>query len=439
ATLTLGKIHWKLLRAANFMDALRFKKVKKYGNISTTEWTEFGNEVGADEINWWIFKKETQLTDLRKQTELALESAQILKTSSGKLENAHPETYDELLAMLRKFAEKHSGEIESICAYLSWLEGRDRMAPIILFTYRVWGSTRMSDRWIDVPIDAPPVPDANDMRICTEVVLGLRDRHFMTYDYVEGELSYEMWESMDPEQIADDSTISIPPSRILNRASRKIFKECSIYFAEIRDSLRNVLIDLDKFDEQKNLLHSDAFWREFIVKAVQSKKVETQIWDFKETLPIWHVKQQSERDRAKVNFAEDVASFANAEGGVLIVGVSDKREIVGLGDSPRELENRLKSAMEILTKHVEYQRDIMFFQQLEIPVKNEKKVCLVIVIAQARDTVGVNNGHGTYTYPVRQETGVERLSNLDLSTRKMHIKADNYDFIRQLKQFIVDN
>ena len=61
-----------------------------------------------------------------------------------------------------------------------------------------------------------------------------------------------------------------------------------------------------------------AFWREFIPKAAKAKIAEPQLWDFKETLAIWHVKGSEERQKAKVTFAgEDVASFANASGGVL--------------------------------------------------------------------------------------------------------------------------
>jgi len=59
ATLMLGNIHWTLLRAANLMDARRWNKVRTEGKgYFTSEMTDFGKEVGLDEINWWVFKKE---------------------------------------------------------------------------------------------------------------------------------------------------------------------------------------------------------------------------------------------------------------------------------------------------------------------------------------------------------------------------------------------
>ena len=53
-----------------------------------------------------------------------------------------------------------------------------------------------------------------------------------------------------------------------------------------------------------------------------------------------------------VTFAEDVASFANAEGGALILGVTDQRDIVGVG-SGQELESRLKFARDVLADRLD--------------------------------------------------------------------------------------
>ena len=222
ATLTLGKIHWTLLRASNLMNSLRYREVKKEGQFfHTTEWTDLGHEIGMDEINWWVFKREPQIGELLAETERALAAAQVLKTESAKLENLRPESYDDLLITLKNFAENHRQEIELIYAYVRWLEARDPMAPKILFSYRVWGSTRMGDRAIKMTPDAPSIPDLHNMQICSELVLGLRDYLWTTYERMHTELSYEIWESMDPEQISEDTEISIPIRRVIARVRRK--------------------------------------------------------------------------------------------------------------------------------------------------------------------------------------------------------------------------
>src|SRR5215470_1510521 len=65
AVFVLGKIHWALLRASSLMNARRYRDVQRHEGFHTQQWTDFGKEVGADEINWWVFKKETQIDELR--------------------------------------------------------------------------------------------------------------------------------------------------------------------------------------------------------------------------------------------------------------------------------------------------------------------------------------------------------------------------------------
>jgi len=167
------------------------------------------------------------------------------------------------------------------------------------------------------------------------------------------------------------------------------------------------------------------------------KTAEPQLWDFKETLTMWHVKDESERRKAKSAFAEDIASFANTRGGILIVGVTDRREIVGIGEA-RQLENRLKFARDVLAEFLEYDREITSLRQIGMGERRDK-VCLVILISQACSAVGAGDGEGRYAYPVRRETGIERVARSDTPVSKLHLKSDNRDFLAELKQFIRDN
>ena len=58
-TLRLGEIHWYVLRAANLMHTRRYKsrKINRDGFEKPPERTDFGKEVGGDEINWWVFQE----------------------------------------------------------------------------------------------------------------------------------------------------------------------------------------------------------------------------------------------------------------------------------------------------------------------------------------------------------------------------------------------
>jgi len=163
-TLKLGEIHWTLLMSASVMDSRRWQEP----NYKTTS---FGQEVGLDEIHWWVFEKEPDVDELLVRTERTLEGAQALKQSASKVKNHEPQSYGDLLLTLKDFAEQHRAEIDSLHEYVSWLMKRDVMAPRMLFTYRVWGSTRMSDRRISVEGEENAGSDINKLRELTEIVL----------------------------------------------------------------------------------------------------------------------------------------------------------------------------------------------------------------------------------------------------------------------------
>jgi Schlafen, AlbA_2 len=419
------------------MDSKRWQERSKEGTlVQSVKFTEFGKEIGLDEIHWWIFKKEKNVAELGTQAEATLKFAESLKDNAEKMQRKTPKSYEELIGNLRAFTDQHKAEIEGLLKFAKWLRERDAMAPRILFTYRVWGSTRMSDRTIEVPDNLPENDRANRIS-CAELALGLSDRGRPTYEWVRTEMLFERYDQMDPEQFSSGGEIEIPESRVVPRAARKIYGECAVYFREIRDSLQNILIDVEKSQEQEEVIHSDEFWREFIEKAVATKKTETQLWDFKETLELWHVKQQPQRDEAKTSFSEKLASMANADGGVVVVGVSDNpRIIVGLPQDARQLENDLKSAREAVDTHVEYDRELVKFQQVPVATKQGEKLCLMLLVAQARGVVGVHDGSNNYSYPLRRENGTERVSARDIERRKAGLKADNFDFLRAVKQFV---
>jgi hypothetical protein len=251
ATLKLGEFHWRLLHSSKLMDSQRWQEIKEEGKpFSRSEFTNFGREVGVDEIHWWIFKKEKNVAELGERAKVAVKSAERLKDAAENLGKRIPKSYEDLVKNLEQFAHQHLADIEALLEFLNWLRERDVMAPRILFTYRVWGSTRMSDRTIEVRDDLPE--DDTETRVsCAELALGLSDRGWSTYHQVHSEMRYEQYERMDPEQYDSDQEIEIPESSVVRRAARKIYSECAVYFREIRDSLQNILIDVEKFQEQK--------------------------------------------------------------------------------------------------------------------------------------------------------------------------------------------
>lgn len=92
----------------------------------------------------------------------------------------------------------------------------------------------------------------------------------------------------------------------------------------------------------------------------------------------------------------------------MVVGVSDNpRTVVGISRNARQLENNLKAAREAIDRHMEYERELVKFQQVPVPTKEGEKLCLVLLVAQARSLVAVHDGSNNYTYPIRRENGME--------------------------------
>jgi hypothetical protein len=151
------------------------------------------------------------------------------------------------LSTLREFSDAHQPEIDLLCEYVRWLHSRHELAPTILFTYRVWGSTKRSDRWPEIELDAPETIEWT--KLLSEVVLGLRDRLLFRYDHVHYSIGADIYDSMTPEeQVSKD--VVVPYKDAVSRTAWETFTECGAYFTELRDSLRNILLDIEKLSHQ---------------------------------------------------------------------------------------------------------------------------------------------------------------------------------------------
>ena len=151
------------------------------------------------------------------------------------------------------YARRTATRIDVLHEYVRWLSARDILAAKILFTYRVWGATRMGDRSVDVDTTALGEVKPEAIQRVTEDALGLYCSGLYTVDKAHYEVGADIWSSIEGTE-AMDREIEIPISRVVRRASRMAFDECATYFTCLRDSLRNVLLDIDTFVEERKLL-----------------------------------------------------------------------------------------------------------------------------------------------------------------------------------------
>lgn len=442
-SLEIGKIHWYILRTYNAMESKKYVE-KDQNNSSQPEGgeivitplsmdlTPFGEEVGTDEIHWWVFKKENNVDELLEKTNNALRSVQKLKEDSSLLkERFVPDSYKNLVEGVKEFAKQHAEEIKALYEYVVWLSSKDTLAPTILFTFRVWGSTRLSDRIISVTADSIE-KDQKTVEKCVELALGLREHFGYTIEGVWSDIAADIYDSIDPED-RWPSGDPVPRKKLLTRTSHKVLSELATYFEFIRNSLRNILIDIDKYKDQERLLNNESFWLRFVTKAKADGRVETQLWDFKKTLEMWHC-QPDKKTEFEIDFSEQVCSYANTNGGVLIIGITNElpRKVVGIED----LENKIKATKTALDRFIQNAVPV-HFQQIRLKDESGKDCdCLIIAIAQTENVVQVKNQQGWVSYPIRQGTGKGRGNPDTIRQSKALIEHDNYNFIKSLDAFV---
>lgn len=251
ASLLLGKVHAYLLRADSFIeksskcDDLDPKKIF-FSNQERL--TDFGEEVYLDEIHWWIYQKENNHDELLSKSQKTLDSLQKLKEDAVVLKNKYlAESYPELIKELKKFTESHNQEIVNLYDYVKWLAERDPCAPSILFSFAGWGSTsQMSDRILFMctsSIDEHPDLDKK----CVETSLGLRDCAGWMRCQVESEMSYEHYKAMEHDP---QNSFVIDQKQLNALTSHRVLDELVIYFEKIRNSLRYIIAEIEKFKNE---------------------------------------------------------------------------------------------------------------------------------------------------------------------------------------------
>ena len=222
------------------------------------------------------------------------------------------------------------------------------------------------------------------------------------------------------------SSISVDEEALLIRISNHVLSEFASYFEFIRQSLRNIMIEAEQYMTEARLLHDESFWIRFVMKAMSDGRVETKLWDFKNTLEMWHCEPEK-KIVAEIEFAEDVASFANTDGGLLIIGITNKlpRKIIGITN----MEEKINSINPILARNV--QNNVpLHLQQIRLKDENRKDCdCLIIVVAQTENVIEVRNQQGWSSYPIRVGAGKTKGKLEEINQSKSRILHNNYNFV----------
>lgn len=255
-------------------------------------------------------------------------------------------------------------------------------------------------------------------------IIEIIDSYIKCLEYV---LIYPNMEQV-PTKIALDSLDSI---RSLKREFNDELK--SRKYSPLMRFIKRENTETSEEQSMINLIFNRNLWKNFIRKNL--KTVEGDFWDFKQTLNLWQTKDKKTMTKSKLKLCRQVCSYANAKGGVIIIGVTDKvpRKIIGLEDVENKKKNLHQVIHEYVTKFKPFFEviDVNFFED------NTIRTCLIIVIQQTKNVKQVyNKRDGAIYFSIREAAGTIKNLSPDevelLKEEKKSVNKNNYYFIKAL-------
>jgi len=149
-----------------------------------------------------------------------------------------------------------------------------------------------------------------------------------------------------------------------------------------------------------------------------------------ETLEMWHAKGDARQD-AETHFVERAAAFANAEGGVFLIGVSDKPRLMkGVSDA----ENKIKHLMSVFDARTNLPSSSVRVAAVRCADPAGALVtCVVVAVARTPLPVYVSDKQNRFTYPVRRGPGLERRADGPLrEIKSKQPQVQDWEFLRHL-------
>lgn len=425
--LKLGQIHCMILVADNTYEkraGLQKNIPNEKFDFSPIELTLFGEETVGNFIKWWVRINVINLGQISKKIEGIMPHLDNLKRASLKMnQDSSVDKYANLIVELKDFVEKHGEDIDALYDFVSWLNELGELGPCVLFTHPPWSTSQLYDRYLRIEKCNEP-----HVQRSTEIVFGLWSHGRPTLVNIRSEMESDWAQSVDPEY-AGESPITYASA--FHRASRTILNEFALYFQKIRDSVELVQSELISFSKE-DILKNEEFLKLFISKALPKHRLECEFWDFKKTIPAWHNMKETE---LKSNFASDVASFANSKGGLLVIGINNNREIIGVDNS----EKRIQDSLAIIEKYIEERIDSIELLNLPMPDKDGKTVnCVIILIPQTKEVIEVKETPAgrKYVFPLRKGDRVVYRKYSEIAKTKENINEDNFYFAKDISSFV---
>jgi hypothetical protein len=430
--LKLGKAHYIILKADTTLDDRTTIRLDAKAPFSQTKLTPLGCEIGGNFVKWFLRKHIESVGILKTKFETILPTLIELKhLADNTISESKATSYEEFLRELLGFIQTRKVEVNNFYEFLVWLNQMDELAPNLLFSHPIWSYSELSSHSFTIRKEE----DERALHLCIELVFGLcKMNHpigpipILASEY--SDTASDWSSSVDPEEWGN-RPCPITYETVFPRASKRILKEFATYFEKIRDSAESVIEEISYLNKGE-LLTNDTFLNLFLTKALPPHVQENKLWDFKETYGAWH---NSKLEELKVILAADIAAFANNRGGLLLVGFSNKREIIGLN----EIEAKILQTQEILKSYFTSDSESISLYPLKLLCKNGKQCnCLIIIIPQTKNVIDVKKtlGGKEFLCPIRISSGTSYTNHTEVEKTKVGFIDNNRYFAKDLADFV---
>lgn len=178
------------------------------------------------------------------------------------------------------------------------------------------------------------------------------------------------------------------------------------------------------YDSGVTLRAPKFFWTDAEIEAgvIPKKTPETSVLDFKCDLDGWPPGNQAKPDKrkAQMEFARDVAQFANTSGGCLVIGV-DELEVDGVVVANDvcgvpEADNRREWMTEAM-KNCVFPPTIPCLIE---PLRHSGRLVLAVNVPASAHLVGVWDGNSKIEYPYRTDHGKKYMNPDDAERYRMN-------------------
>ncbi len=109
---------------------------------------------------------------------------------------------------------------------------------------------------------------------------------------------------------------------------------------------------------------------------------------------------------------ESISAFSNTKGGTVVIGVSDKGEVLGV--------NIGKNTIESLANQVKQNTDPMAYPSISVEESDNKQVVIIEVVEGGQKPILAFGRAFMRVGKSNQKLGFERIRNLALETSKVH-------------------